>query len=317
MAVLICLKEEIYKMNVLIVGSQGFLGLNISSYFESLGYDIYSCDFLDIRNQANYYRIDPFKSDYLEIFEKHQFDLVINCAGSANVGASFENPFFDFDLNVNVVSKILGAIYKTNPQTKFINISSAAVYGNPEDLPIRPELAENAIPISPYGVHKRLSEILLKNYYDSFGIPTCSLRIFSAFGNGQKKLLMWDLYQKFSSDDNNSVELYGTGNETRDFIHVNDIIQQLELIIKKARFEGESINIANGVAVKIKDVAEIFKKYLKSNKPVVFNNLVREGDPLNWCADIEVLKNWGYAQNVNLDEGILNYIKSIENEESN
>ena len=281
------------------------MGSNISSHFESLGHDVFSCDFLDIRNEKNYFRIDPFKSDYLEIFENHQFDLVINCAGSANVGASMQDPFFDFDLNVNVVSRILGAIYKTNKQTKFINISSAAVYGNPINLPIRTEQAEHAIPISPYGVHKRISEVLLKSYYDAFNIPTCSLRVFSAYGNGQKKLLMWDLFQKFH---NNVIELFGTGNETRDFIHIKDVFQQIELVIKYAPFNGESINIANGEAIKINEIAAIFKNHLNSNKSIKFNNIIREGDPLNWCADIESLKSWGYIKSSGLNEGIKQYI---------
>lgn len=296
-------------MKILIIGSEGFLGSNIASFFDTKGYRVFSCDFLDIRNQDNYFRINPFKSDYLEIFEKHQFDLVINCAGSANVGASIEDPFFDFDLNVNVVTKILGAIYKTNKNTKFINISSAAVYGNPINLPIRTEYAETATPISPYGVHKRLSEILLKSYHDSFEIPTCSLRVFSAYGNGQKKLLMWDLYQKFQNDNCNTIELFGTGNETRDFIHVSDILQQLELVIKHAPFNGESINIANGFPVKISEIAHIFQNCLNSNKVIQFNNIVREGDPLNWCADIQMLKDWNYMQSLSLEQGIKQYIE--------
>ena len=120
-------------MKILIIGSRGFIGSNIYAHLEYQVDDVFSCDFLDIRNQKNYFRINPFNSDYNEIFEKHHFDLVINCAGSANVGASIENPFFDFDLNVNVVSKILGAIYKTNKETRFINFSSAAVYGAKDD----------------------------------------------------------------------------------------------------------------------------------------------------------------------------------------
>ncbi len=295
-------------MKIIIIGSQGFIGSNVTMYLESKSHNVFSCDFLDIRNQDNYFRINPFKSDYLEIFEKYQFDLVINCAGSANVGASIEDPFFDFDLNVNVVTKILGAIYKTNKDTRFINISSAAVYGNPTNLPVRTEYAETATPISPYGVHKRLSEILLKSYHDSFKIPTCSLRLFSAYGNGQKKLLMWDLYQKFQNENCNTIELFGTGNETRDFIHIIDILQQLELVIKHAPFNGESINIANGEAIKISKIGALFQNHLDSNKAIKFNNIIREGDPLHWCADISLLKDWGYKKSIGIEEGIKSYI---------
>ena len=189
-----------------------------------------------------------------------------------------------------------------------INISSAAVYGNPISLPIRTEYAENAIPLSPYGVHKRLAEVLLKNYYSSFNIPTCSLRVFSAYGNGQKKLLMWDLFNKFQDNESNIIELFGTGNETRDFIHINDILQQIELVIKHTLFIGESINIANGEAIKISEIATIFQNHLNSDKSIKFNNIVRDGDPLRWCADIESLKSWGYTQSMSINEGIKEYI---------
>jgi len=296
-------------LKLLIIGSQGFIGSNITSYFASKDHDIFSCDFLDIPNQKNYFMVNSSNSDYKEIFEEQQFDLVINCAGSANVGASIENPFFDFDLNVNVVSKILGAIYKTNKETKLINISSAAVYGNPIGLPIRTEYAENATPISPYGVHKRMAELLLKHYHDSFKLPTCSLRVFSVFGNGQKKLLMWDLFRKFYDEKTHEIELFGTGNETRDFIHIDDIVQQIDLVIKNAPFKGEAINIANGREIKICEIAEIFKDQMKSNKFIKFNNIVREGDPLNWCADISTMEVWGYVQKVKIQEGISSYIK--------
>ena len=295
-------------MKILIIGSQGFIGSHFYSYFESNGYDVFSCDFIDIQNQRNYFRINPTNSNYNYIFEKHQFDLVINCAGSANVGASIENPFLDFDLNVNVVSKVLGAIYKTNKETKFINFSSAAVYGNPTSLPITEESAEYATPISPYGVHKKISEILLKSYYNSFRIPTCSLRVFSAFGNGQKKLLMWDLFQKFSDNSKNNVELFGTGDETRDFIHIDDIIKQLILVIGNAEFKGEAINIGNGLETNIREIAQLFKILLNSNKQIKFNNISRDGDPLNWCADISLLKTWGYIQSVELAQGLKSFL---------
>jgi nucleoside-diphosphate-sugar epimerase len=104
------------------------------------------------------------------------------------------------------------------------------------------------------------------------------------------------------------IELFGRGNETRDFIHIKDILQQIELVIKYAPFNGESLNIANGEAIKISEIAAIFKNHLNSNKSIKFNNVLREGDPLFWCADIETLKSWGYKQSLRLNEGIKNYI---------
>ena len=97
------------------------------------------------------------------------------------------------------MQKILVAIRDRNSSCKFINFSSAAVYGNPKFLPI----TENSVckPLFPYGFHKLQSELLLTEYYNFFGLKTCSLRVFSAYGPLLKKQLFWDLYQKAIQND--------------------------------------------------------------------------------------------------------------------
>jgi dTDP-glucose 4,6-dehydratase/UDP-glucose 4-epimerase len=293
------------NLRILIIGSEGFIGSNIFRFLDRYN-EVHSCDFVDVRGKLNYFQIYPLHQNYLDIFSLNNYDVAINCAGSANVGASLLNPSYDFDANVHVVAKLLSAILESKQRTRLVNISSAAVYGNPETLPIFTEYAEKATPISPYGVHKRITEILLENYFKSFNVPTCSLRLFSVYGNGQRKLLLWDLYKKFSEND--SVELFGSGKESRDYIHIDDICQQIELVLKNANFNGEAYNIANGEEVFIKDVAGLFSSCFQ-NRKFEFNGVVREGDPLNWKADIQRMKEWGYQQKVTLQEGVYQFIK--------
>jgi dTDP-glucose 4,6-dehydratase/UDP-glucose 4-epimerase len=135
------------------------------------------------------------------------------------------------------------------------------------------------------------------------------LRIFSAYGNGLKKQLFWDLYQKILNSD--SIELYGTGKESRDFIHVDDIVKAIHLVLEKATFSGEAINIANGEEFTIEYVSELFRRNFKAQKSIRFNNHVKQGDPLNWRADISKLQSIGYQQTVSLEEGIQRYIHWI------
>ena len=94
-------------------------------------------------------------------------------------------------LNVSNVFKQLDAIRKFQPGCKYINLSSAAVYGNPESLPISED--HHLDPISPYGNHKKMAEEVCADFYTNYRIPTCSLRIFSAYGAGLQKQLFWDL----------------------------------------------------------------------------------------------------------------------------
>lgn len=281
-------------MKILILGKNSFIGSSLNNYLKGL-FDVTS---IGRENIAN---------DQLLLNTICEQDVIVNCIGSANVSMSFQDCNADFQSNFLVVQRVLELMRKANlNRIKFLNISSAAVYGNPLGLPIR----ENSIlkPISPYGFHKQMTETLLKEYSTCFNIKTISLRIFSAYGSGQKKLLLWDLHNKFKNT-NSIIELYGTGNETRDFIHVEDINQQILLAVKYASFNGEAINIANGNEIKIADIVEIYLKHHPKKNKVIFNGEVRLGDPMFWCADISTMKNWGYKQKVSIEYGIAQYIE--------
>ncbi len=294
-------------MKILIIGSKGFIGHHTSAYFKSLNFEVLGCDVVTDYVSENYLQIDATNSDYHTIFEQHEIDICINCSGAASVPLSLQNPFKDFSLNTLNVFKILEAIRLYQPSCKFVNLSSAAVYGNPETLPIK----ENAKlhPLSPYGIHKMQAEQIGREFHEYYNIATCSLRIFSAYGEGLKKQLFWDLHQKFLN--NNQIELFGTGAESRDFIHVDDIVQAIHLVIQNAEFCGEEINIANGEEFTIQYVAELFHKNFQNSKTIRFNNQVKQGDPLNWRADISVLKALGYQQNISIEKGIQRYIDWI------
>ncbi|WP_298222761.1 NAD(P)-dependent oxidoreductase [Flavobacterium sp.] len=294
-------------MKILIIGSKGFIGQHAFDYFKSLDYQVLGCDVVTDYVSEDYIQIDATNSDYHVIFEKYDIDVCLNCSGAASVPLSLQHPFKDFSLNTLNVFKILEAIRAYQPQCKFINLSSAAVYGNPETLPIK-ETA-NLHPLSPYGIHKMQAEQICKEFHDYYHVKTCSLRIFSAYGEGLKKQLFWDLYQKFLNND--QIELFGTGNESRDFIHVDDIVRAIHLVIQNAKFGGEEINIANGEEFTIQYVAELFHTNFHNSKTIRFNNQVKQGDPLNWRADISVLKGLGYEQKISIEKGIQRYIDWI------
>lgn len=290
-------------MKILIVGSKGFIGNHCVDYF-SREHEVWGCDVVLDYNNSRYIPIDSVDSDFLEIFDQHTFDVCINCSGAANVPFSLQKPFNDFKLNTLNVFKLLEAIRMYAPQCKFITMSSAAVYGNPESLPIVE--AQQRVPVSPYGYHKVMAEMICEEFSRFWGLKTCCLRIFSAYGPGLKKQLFWDLYHKIKEQDEPT--LWGTGRESRDFIYINDIVKIVELAMTHSKFNGEVVNVANGKQITIAKIAETVRQVSGTGKSVRFNGEERKGDPINWEADISVIKSWGYQPSIELEEGVTKYI---------
>jgi dTDP-glucose 4,6-dehydratase/UDP-glucose 4-epimerase len=293
-------------MNILIIGSKGFIGSHCVKYF-SKEHKVWECDVVVDYVNENYFIVDATNADYSEIFQQQQFDVCINCSGASSVPDSIKKPQRDFILNTVNVHKQLDAIRRFNSNCKYINLSSAAVYGNPQQLPISEW--HNTNPISPYGVHKKMAEDVCKLFYEQYKIKCCSLRIFSAYGEGLKKQLFWDLYKKSISRDN--ISLFGTGNESRDFIHVTDLIEAINCVVYKADFDSETINIASGIEFKIKDVVNIFFSIFNIAN-YEFLGSTRKGDPLNWKADISKLKSYGFQPKVTINTGLEKYVKWVQ-----
>jgi UDP-glucose 4-epimerase len=295
-------------MRVLVIGANGFIGHHVVQFFGRQGHSVLQADIMP-GTDASYTRIDPDQPDFSGLLELTKPDLVINCAGAASVPESLSSPFRDFTLNTARMAQLLDAL--RNRQAKLIHLSSAAVYGNPETSPV----AENANlqPVSPYGAHKAMAESLCRHYAVLFGIKCLSVRIFSAYGPGLRKQLFWDLFQKGKAAG--EVELFGTGMESRDFIYVDDLVRALEIIANRARFEGESINLASGQSVDVATAASTLFTCLGWERTLRFTGNARLGDPLRWYADIQTLKLMGFAPQFSIAQG-LTKVASWLNEQS-
>ncbi len=290
---------------IIIIGSKGFIGQHALAYFRAQGHEAWGCDVVVDYTDANYLLVDVTNSNFHDIFEQQKFDVCINCSGAASVPDSFNNPARDFALNVHNVVNLLDAIRKYAPACRFINLSSADVYGNPVSLPISED--QSLSPVSPYGFHKLMAESVCEEYHRYFKLSTVSFRIFSAYGPGLKKQLFWDIYQKLKSSD--TVELWGTGNESRDFIYVADIIQILDQYIINGLFNGSAINIGNGEQITIKKAAQTLIEVINWDGTLSFNNQVRLGDPLNWEANINAVEQMGYVSRFSLKAGLTKYVE--------
>ncbi len=289
-------------MKIIILGSEGFIGSHLVQHFNRLGYQVFGCDLVEKRSAFfTYFQIEKALLQWNSIFSEHQFDFCINAAGNGNVNYSVTHPFEDFESNTIDTIEILDSIRKYNPTCRYLHISSAAVYGNPATLPVNESAACN--PVSPYGWHKLMAEQICKEYSAIYKLPVAIVRPFSIYGPGLKKQLFWDTYSKYKENPA-GIELWGTGKESRDFIYIDDVVNCFELLLNKADMKGEVYNLASGNETLIRDAVDKLFMFFEQKPVVTFNNSTREGDPLNWQADISAITRLGFTPSVGLDAGI-------------
>lgn len=294
-------------MIILITGSDGFIGRHlVKAYSESdatiygwtmdgvgkIGGEVIPADLTNpVDVEKNLERISP--------------DLLIHCAGCADVIYSVKEPLLDLKSNYITTHNLLFSMRKLEMQKcRFILFSSAAVYGNPISLPMGEDAAIN--PLSPYALHKKSAEevcVFMKKNYD---LDTKVMRIFSVYGPGLRKQLFWDMYQKISTTG--KLELFGSGEESRDYIYIDDLVQAT-MLIARTDIDADVFNIANGVEVTIREAAEVFVKAMGKDTDIIqFMGVRREGEPINWRADISRLKSLGFVRNVSFEDGIERYV---------
>ncbi|MEJ7676469.1 MAG: SDR family oxidoreductase [Segetibacter sp.] len=260
-------------MNILILGVQGFIGKHLVNFFINKSHAVTGCDLVEFSTQSyTYYKASILSPDFESIFLGQSFDVCINASGSGNVGYSISHPYSDFQANTVAVAKVLDTLRKYNPACKYLHISSAAVYGNPGRLPIKE--GDNHAPLSPYGFHKVMSETICKEYYQLYNLHITIIRPFSVYGNGLKKQLLWDICQKLHKND--SISLFGTGKETRDFLHISDLLLLIMKIIENSPFECDIYNAATGTETTIRQIADIFEKNFPGSGQISFSGEVKK-----------------------------------------
>jgi UDP-glucose 4-epimerase len=300
------------KERLVVTGAGGFLGSHISRYFSMLGHKVFEFrrpNSLDESSDGIYHMSLPDES-FIDIIRNLHPTVLIHCAGSSSIADSIYDPYNDFQETVGLTAFVLDTIRQTAQECKIITLSSAAVYGNPLILPV-PE-SSICSPISPYGVHKLMSEKMIVEYSRLYGIPYTILRVFSAYGAGLRKQVMYDMCKKLTDSTTDHVEVIGTGLESRDFIHVKDICRAIEWTMKP-NITG-TFNLGSGQQTTVYELVELIKNYFNSTKAVKFTGKTRSGDPLNWEADITEITKLGFTTSLPLQSGLREYCNWYEKE---
>jgi len=297
---------------VLITGAYGFLGRYTAKKFKSENWHVsgighgkwHETEFKEWGLDHWYETTITFEA-LININKK--FDLIVHCGGSGSVGFSYENPYEDFQKSVQSTLSLLEYIRLQCRDCAFIYPSSPAVLGSLGDRPIfEDELSD---PVSPYGFHKKTAEELCLSYHKNFGIKTSIIRFFSIYGAGLQKQLLWDACMKIKNSSG-EITFFGTGDETRDWVHVEDAAN-LTYLMGIYDDEHTAVNIVNcgsGEKKTVNDTLQLLVDSYGKDVKIKFNQHVKEGDPRFYHADISKALKLGWQPEINLEDGFKGYV---------
>ncbi|ASJ13850.1 SDR family oxidoreductase [Thermococcus radiotolerans] len=228
-------------------------------------------------------------------------DYVFHEAAQVSVVESVRDPIFTEEVNVIGTLNILKALLEG--QGKLIFASSAAVYGDNPNLPLRE--TERPRPLSPYGVTKATAEEYLRVFNELYGVPTVALRYFNVFGPRQSANQYAGVISIFINRalKNEPLVIYGDGKQTRDFIYVKDVVKANILAAESRRSNGKVFNVATGRQTTILELAMKVIEITGANSSVLFDK-PRPGDIRHSLADISEIKGLGFEPEWSLEEGL-------------
>jgi UDP-glucose 4-epimerase len=296
---------------VIITGGLGFIGRNIARTFKANNYYVIGIGHGDITDET-------LKStDFDEWFQEsisienlkkigRKADTIIHCAGGSTVGISITEPYLDYHKTVNSTLELLEFIRLYSRESSLIYLSTAAVYGAKDDSPIKE--SDSTHPVSPYGFHKLASENICKSYAHCFDVNVSIVRLFSIYGEGLQKQLLWEACNKIMKAEGKAV-FFGKGTETRDWLHVKDAASLVLQIAALGQSKFQIYNGSFGVRITVKQILYMLRDLLgKESIEIEFNQQHKEGDPQFYLGCAQKIEKTGWSHTIAIEEGLEKYV---------
>ncbi|RLF10811.1 MAG: epimerase [Thermoprotei archaeon] len=313
-------------MSVLVTGGAGYIGSALVSELLDNGYEVISIDDLSrgdyrhLEDRANDSRLKPIVGDICDIVklekivkEAKHVDAIFHLAAVPGLKLCQANPLKAIMTNICGTYNVL-EVAKKFKIDKVIFTSSAAVYGDPLKVPL--EETHPKRPKNLYGITKLAAELLLINYYQEHNLPIVILRLGNVYGLGL--FTYWEsVIPKFVRQalSGEALTIFGTGEQTRDFIHVQDVVKALKLALDAEDVAGEIFNVGTGEPVSVNTVAEMVSKIAEEElniRPEITYLKPRKGDILTpgfcLCVD-KIKKRLKFKPTWHLEAGIRQLVK--------
>ena len=308
-------------MAILVTGGAGFIGSHIVDKLISKNFEVIVVDNLitgkleNLNPLAKFYNLDITYPELEKIFINDKIDYVYHEAAQASVGKSDNDPYYD--ASVNVLGAInLFRLCKKYKVKKTIIASTAAVYGNPEYLPVDEKHKTKVL--SFYG----LSKLSMEHYIKQFGINYVIFRYSNVYGPRQdaegEAGVISIFIDKILKDE--TLEIHGTGLQSRDFIYVKDVVSA-NVRVLDSNVKNEVINLSTNCQINLLDLASLLKNLVKSNINLSYTH-PRNGDIEHSVLDntkAKSLLNWsnvvslhqGLYQTLEWKNKLINHNKSL------
>lgn len=306
---------------VVVTGGAGFIGSHLAEQLASKNNEVIILDNLSTGKMENIEHTIKEKNVTfvngsildLPLLEKLFQDVVyvFHHAASISVAESVENPLKYNENNITGTLNVLLAARK-NKIKKVVFASSSAVYGDPTELPTKEDDALN--PLSPYAVSKLAGEYYCKIFNELYGLPTVCLRYFNVYGPRQDPLSEYaNVITSFIQRANNDLSpvIYGDGEQTRDFVYIEDIVSA-NIILAGNSF-APIYNIGSGNSITVNKIAELIINLFGSRNQPTYKK-ARVGDVKHTASDISQAKALGFVPEWNLNQGLattITYFKKL------
>lgn len=295
-------------MKVLVTGGCGFIGSNLANCLANLDYETHVMDIsgspaVPLPGQVEIHEGSITDKEALEE-AMSGCEIVFHEAAQISVADSINNPKKTQEINADGTRNILEECREQGVK-KLVLASSAAVYGDEPGLPKRE--TDKLKPTSPYGESKLQNELDAKRYFEEYELETVCLRYFNVYGPGQSPNSPYSgVISRFLDCAINNIPptIYGNGNQTRDFVFVEDVVQANVLAAEGKELGGQVFNVASGKETSLMDLWRTIKSISGCRLEPKFEPR-REGDIWHSVASIEKAKErLGYQPKISLEEGL-------------